>query len=122
MARFFRASCTRGGDETDYTYDYRGRVATTTVYPRVGVSLTTTQVYLDNQLLYTEDPYGRRTYFAYRASDGLMIRRVQGTAPGFESEVGGGGSSPAWQNGTSYTSGDVISHNGAGYECTIPHR
>ena len=76
-----RASCTRSGETTEYTYDYRHRVVATTVHPKAAVSLTSHNVYLNNQLFYTEDPYGRRTYRAYSATDGRMIRNIQATVP-----------------------------------------
>jgi hypothetical protein len=94
------------------------------------VTLTSSNAYRDNQLFYQEDPYGRRTYFAYRAADGALIRRVQGTVPGFEAEVGGGGSSGGgggggptpWQSGTMYAVGNLVTHYmGAEYECIASH-
>ena len=77
-----KAACTRVGETTSYAYDYRHRLKEKTVQPKVGTSLTNKSVYLDNQLFYTEDPYGRRTYYAYNVSDGSLIRQIQTTVPG----------------------------------------
>lgn len=77
------ASCTERGETTTYGYDYRQRLVSTTVQPRMGVSLTTTRTYLNNLLFSEQDPYGRLKYFGYRSSDGALIREIQGTVPGF---------------------------------------
>ena len=45
--------------------------------------LTSRKGYQGEQLLYDEDPYGRRTYYGYRASDGTLIRTVTCTVPEF---------------------------------------
>lgn len=77
------ASCTERGETTSYGYDYRQRLVSTTVQPRVGVSLTSTRTYLNNLLFSEKDPYGRIKYFGYRSSDGALIREIQGTVPSF---------------------------------------
>jgi YD repeat-containing protein len=77
------SSCTERGETVTYGYDYRHRLVSTTVQPRVGVSLTSTRTYLNNQLFCETDPYGRRKYYGYRASDGELIREIQGTVPSF---------------------------------------
>lgn len=41
-----------------------------------GKELTTKRSYVDNKLFSTEDPYGRKQYFAYDATDGRLIRTV----------------------------------------------
>ena len=64
-------------------YDYRHRVISTTVHPRDGQALTPHNYCVDDQLFYREDAYGRKTYYAYRASDGALIREVKGTVPSF---------------------------------------
>jgi YD repeat-containing protein len=78
-----KATCVRSGEKTTYAYDYRQRLVGTTVQPRVGKTLTTTSTYVDNLLFSVTDPYGRKSYNAYRASDAKQIRKVQGTVPSF---------------------------------------
>ncbi len=51
----------RGDNQSDYTFDYRARVVSTKRHPRSGQTLTSQNNYVDNELFYTEDPYGRRT-------------------------------------------------------------
>ena len=69
------------GAVTEMTYDYQNRPLTTKQYPRVGTTLTSTKAYLNNQLFYDQDPYGRRKYYGYRASDGTLIRTITCTVP-----------------------------------------
>ena len=69
------------GAVTEMTYDYQNRPLTTKQYPRVGKTLTSTKGYEGNQLLFDEDPYGRRKYYGYRASDGTLIRTITCTVP-----------------------------------------
>ncbi|MFY8200191.1 MAG: RHS repeat domain-containing protein, partial [Pirellula staleyi] len=69
------------GAVTEITYDYQNRPLTTKQYPRVGTTLTSTKAYLNNQLFYDQDPYGRRKYYGYRASDGTLIRTITCTVP-----------------------------------------
>ncbi len=76
-----RATCIRAGEKTVYTYDYRHRLAQSTVQPRVGKTLTSKQVYIDNKLFSSEDPYGRKTFYAYRTSDARLARTIQATVP-----------------------------------------
>jgi len=38
--------------------------------------LTTELTYVDNKLFSSEDPYGRKTYYAYDATDARLIRTV----------------------------------------------
>lgn len=71
------------GAVTDYVYDFKNRVTEVKQYPRVGTTLTNKKSYLENQLLYDEDTYGRRKYYGYRASDGTLIRTVTCTHPGY---------------------------------------
>ncbi|WP_197455952.1 RHS repeat protein [Stieleria neptunia] len=73
----------KDGAVTSYKYDAAGRRIQTTNYPRDGKTLTTKSVYVDSQLFNTEDPYGRKTYYAYDATDGRLIRTVAGTTPEF---------------------------------------
>jgi len=77
------ASSTDRGETTTFAYDYRQRRLATTVQPRVGVTLTSSTTYLNNLLFSQQDPYGRLDYFAYRSSDGALIRQIQGTVPSF---------------------------------------
>jgi hypothetical protein len=59
-------------------------VVETHTYPHNGASLVSATVYDDrHRVFYSEDPYGRREYMGYRASDGDLIRRVQGTHDAF---------------------------------------
>jgi YD repeat-containing protein len=37
--------------------------------------------YANNELFFDEDPYGRRKYSGYRASDGTLIRTITCTVP-----------------------------------------
>jgi len=71
------------GEATNYAYDYRQRMLTKTVQPRVGTTLTTSRSFQNNLLFSQTDPYGRAEYFAYRSSDGELIRQIQGTVPSF---------------------------------------
>jgi RHS repeat-associated protein len=73
----------RAGALTEMVYDYRGRVIESHVYPRSGTELVQTRTFNANQLFSTEDPYGRKTYYAYDATDGRLIRSVVGTVPSF---------------------------------------
>ena len=76
-----RASCVTAGDKTSYEYDYKNRLVATTVYPNANKTLTSQQHYVNNQLFASEDPYGRKKFFAYDATDGRLIRQIQGTVP-----------------------------------------
>ncbi|MBX2850369.1 MAG: hypothetical protein KTR15_01335, partial [Phycisphaeraceae bacterium] len=101
-----KATCIRNGERTEYVYDYRHRLVQTIVYPRdsgafpfavnlidpdgagslvagddTGVLITST-IYRDNLRFATIDPYGRATFYAYRASDSSLIRTVKETVPG----------------------------------------
>lgn len=73
-----KKQCVQLGKQVDYEYDYRHRLVKTTRYPASGKALTTEKVFENNELFYTQDPYGRRTYYAHRSSDGLITRKVQG--------------------------------------------
>ncbi len=71
------------GKRTDYVYDYRDRRIETKVRPYAGKELVTKMGYENNQLLYTEDSYGRRTYNGYSTSDPTKkIRHIQCLVPG----------------------------------------
>ena len=76
-----KASCLRAGEKTTYTYDYRHRLVESKVQPRVGKTLVSKQAYKDNKLFSSEDPYGRKTFYAYRASDAALVRTIQATVP-----------------------------------------
>ncbi len=78
-----KAQVKNNGAVTDYTIDFKNRVTEVKQYPRVGTTLTSKKSYLENQLLYDEDAYGRRKYYGYRASDGTLIRTVTCTHPGY---------------------------------------
>lgn len=78
-----KSSVKQNGAKTDYVYDAKNRLTEIKQYPRVGKTLTSKKAYLDNQLLYDEDPYGRRKYYGYRASDGMLIRTVTCTVSSY---------------------------------------
>ena len=67
-------SVIRDGSVTDVTYDYRQRAISTKVYPYVSKMLESKKVYVDNKWVSQEDPYGRKMYYGYRASDVQLIR------------------------------------------------
>ena len=67
------------GALTEYKYDHRGRVLESKSYPRVGTTLVASNQYNNDQLYSQTDPYGRKVYHAYDATDGRLIRSVQGT-------------------------------------------
>ncbi|MCA9065674.1 MAG: RHS repeat protein, partial [Planctomycetaceae bacterium] len=73
----------RDGATTNYTYDYRQRVTEVQTYPYAGKLLAKKKTYVNNNLFCEEDPYGRRKYYGYRASDGQLIRYVTGAYPSF---------------------------------------
>ena len=82
-------SVTRLGNATNYAYDYRQRLISTGVPPSAGVApLVSTSSYVNNDLFSEADPYGRKTYYAYQASDGALLRTVQGTLPSFTLSYG----------------------------------
>nr|MCU0721456.1 RHS repeat protein [Pirellula sp.] len=78
-----KSSVTVNGAKTDYTYDYHNRVLEVKQHTSNGKFLSSTKTYLNNQLLCDVDPYGRRKYYGYRASDGTLIRTVTATHPGY---------------------------------------
>ena len=69
------------GATTDYVYDVQNRVVEVKQYPNANKMLSSKKAYQNNQLLYDEDPYGRRKYYGYRASDGTLIRTISCTVP-----------------------------------------
>ena len=100
----------RDGARTDRIFDYRGRVVETRSYPYAGKTLVSKTKYLNNRKLYDEDPYGRRKYQAYRASDGVMVRHVVEAHPGVVDAV-----MAANDNTPQYTAGYNAGYN-VGYE------
>ena len=77
---------------TWFTYDYRGREASRTVFPQVDPTqatfdpaiagaLTTTTTYKKNRVDVRTDAYGRRTFFLYNIED-MVDRVVHETLPG----------------------------------------
>ena len=77
-------SSTSDNRTTDVVFDYKRRPISTTVYPSDGVSLETETVYVGNRVFYTEDPYGRREYMGYSATNSSeLIRRVQANHPDY---------------------------------------
>jgi RHS repeat-associated protein len=78
-----KSSVTTNGSKTDYIYNIDSQLLEVKQYPRVGLTLISKKSYLNNELFYDEDPYGRRKYYGYRASDGTLIRTVTATVPSF---------------------------------------
>jgi YD repeat-containing protein len=72
-----------GNSLTEFAYDFRGRRVGAIRHVRSGETLETNWTFVSNQLFSTEDPYGRKTYFAYDATDGRLIRTVKGAVPSF---------------------------------------
>ncbi len=75
-----------GGLLTSYVYDHQLRREETTQKIPANQSLTSKYAYVDGKLYSTEDPHGRKTFYAYD-DDGRTIRTVTGTVP--ESTVPG---------------------------------
>ena len=75
-------TATVDGELTEYFYDYRRRLVETRKHADNDSVLISKKHFYRNQLLFTEDPYGRRTYNSYRSSDSQLIRSVQETMPG----------------------------------------
>ena len=69
------------GAKRETLYDFKNRVEEQKVHARNGKVLVSKKGYEENELLYDEDPYGRRTYYGYRASDGTLIRTITCTVP-----------------------------------------
>ena len=79
-----KKTCTVNGDLTEYGYDYRQRRVKTVRYPDAGSTLTSLSVYSDTSLLFSSiDPYGRSTFYSYRAADSQLVRQIQGTVPSY---------------------------------------
>jgi len=78
-----KKSCNRSGELSEFVYDYRHRTKNVTVYPRQGLALTSTNTYSKNLLFSSQDPYGRKSFHNYRASDSALIRTVRATVPSF---------------------------------------
>ena len=62
-------------------YEMQYRVVGTTVKPNTETTLVTSRTYVNNQLFQTEDPYGRKTFYAYSASTGRLIRTIRAAVP-----------------------------------------
>ena len=71
------------GSKREYVYDYRGRRINTKTHLDATTSHESKLVFKDNQLFSSEDRFGRMTYYAYDATDGRMIRSVNGLVPEF---------------------------------------
>jgi len=70
------------GKKTSFVYDYKYRVTEVTTNPYAGKTLTNKTVYIGNRVFYKEDPYGRRLYVGYSASNTTeMIRTIKCTVP-----------------------------------------
>ncbi|WP_218933568.1 RHS repeat-associated core domain-containing protein [Rubripirellula lacrimiformis] len=73
----------QSGDLTEYLYDSRGRRIGTFVNSSDGGKQATQLVFRDNKLLSREDSSGRKTFHAYDATDGRLIRTVTGLTAEF---------------------------------------
>ena len=71
------------GSTTDTVWDYRHRTLESIWYPAANRTLRISRTYVENDQLSTEDPYGRRTFYGYRESDGVLVRYVTGAFPSF---------------------------------------
>jgi RHS repeat-associated protein len=77
-----KATCTRGGDTTQYTYDPRGRLIAERTSPVVGRALTTSFFYDEKSRAFSQsDPYGRYLYRVFDPVD-RVTRTVQELVPG----------------------------------------
>ena len=76
-----QAECVNRGEKVSYTYDFRHRSLQMTSHPRTGQTLTSSSTYLDNLLFSSTDPYGRKSFYAYRPSDNAQVRTIQATIP-----------------------------------------
>ncbi len=79
----FKSQVKQNGAVTEYQFDFQNRTVAVKQFPRTGKTLISKKTYLNNELLCDEDPYGRKKYYGYRASDGTLIRTVTGTVPSF---------------------------------------
>jgi RHS repeat-associated protein len=71
------------GKKTAYEYDYLGRTVSTTYYPNIGTSLTSTWAFYENNLLASvEDPYGRTTFYGYSNATLELLRQIVGMHDG----------------------------------------
>ena len=69
------------GAKSELVYDFRNQVVEAKAFPSAGKTLTSKSFYVNHEKLYDEDPYGRRKYYGYRASDGTLIRTITCTTP-----------------------------------------
>jgi len=76
-----KKTCNRSGELTEYEFDYRHRLSSSTVYPKQGFALTSSNTYSRNLLFSSSDPYGRKSFHNYRNSDSALVRTVRGTVP-----------------------------------------
>jgi RHS repeat-associated protein len=76
------ASTITDGRETDFTYDYLDRVATTSAHPTASLVLTATNVFDRYHLLQSVDYYGRATNVLYDLLDRPIVSQVQLTPGG----------------------------------------
>ncbi|QDT57272.1 tRNA(Glu)-specific nuclease WapA precursor [Caulifigura coniformis] len=75
-----RASLVSG----DYRYnkfDYHHRVIESSVVANTAKTLTSKSNYVAAKLFNTEDPYGRKTYYAYDSQQAKLIRTIRCTVP-----------------------------------------
>ena len=65
------------GNRSEFFFDYRGRSIKTRQYVAKGVFRDNLTNYdHSNRRLYSEDHWGRRTYYGYRPSDGEWVRTI----------------------------------------------
>lgn len=73
------ASRTLAGETTESHHDHLNRVVETRVKPNTATTLASKRTYVGTRLFASEDPYGRKSFHAYDATDGRLIRSVQTT-------------------------------------------
>ncbi len=74
---------TQSGQVSERQFDHRGRTIKEISRPRTGTVLESQYAYIGDRLYNSTDPYGRKTYYAYDATDQRLIRTVQATQSGW---------------------------------------
>lgn len=77
------ATRTVDGKITEYAYDYKGRLVSSTSRPASGKTLVATTNYSLDELRFSEtDPHGCRSFYAYRTLDKQLVREIRELVPG----------------------------------------
>ncbi|MFO0940477.1 MAG: RHS repeat-associated core domain-containing protein [Pirellulales bacterium] len=74
---------TQNGQVSERQFDHRGRTIKEITRPRSGTVLESQYSYIGDKLYNSIDPYGRKTYRAYDATDQRLIRAVVTTQSGW---------------------------------------